>query len=246
MPDTIPAYVSVLFEITTALTLWFFYKATSKSTLSIVIIFGWLILQAIISLTGFYTVTTSIPPRFLLLALPPVLFIVGLFVTSKGKRYIDTLDAKWLTYLHVVRVPVEIVLFWLFVYKRVPQLMTFEGRNYDILSGITAFVVGYLGYTKQKLSNTFLLFWNFICLGLLFNIVINAVLSAPSPFQKFGFDQPNVAILYFPFVWLPCCIVPLVLFSHLASIRQLLANRKQRASKDFFATKELTAKSKAS
>jgi hypothetical protein len=237
MIETIPAYINVVFELTTALTLWFFYKATNKSTLSIVIILACLVLQAVISLTGFYTVTNTVPPRFLLLALPPVLFIIGLFISSKGRKYIDTLNVKWLTYLHMVRVPVEVVLFWLFIYKRVPQLMTFEGRNYDILSGFTAFIVGYYGYTKQRLSNTILLIWNFVCLALLFNIVINAVLSAPSPFQKFAFDQPNVAILYFPVVWLPCCIVPLVLFAHLVSIRQLIISNKQAASKKLFATK---------
>jgi hypothetical protein len=237
MIETIPAYINVVFELTTALTLWFFYQATNKSTLSIVIILGWLILQAVISLTGFYTVTNTVPPRFLLLALPPVLFIIGLFISSKGRKYIDTLNVKWLTYLHIVRVPVEVVLFWLFIYKRVPQLMTFEGRNYDILSGLTAFIIGYFGYTKQRLGNTILLIWNFVCLALLFNIVINAVLSAPSPFQKFAFDQPNVAILYFPVVWLPCCIVPLVLFAHLVSIRQLIISNKQAPSKKLFATK---------
>jgi hypothetical protein len=237
MIEAIPAYINMVFELTTALTLWFFYQATNKSTLSIVIILGWLILQAVISLTGFYTVTNTVPPRFLLLALPPVLFIIGLFISSKGRKYIDTLNVKWLTYLHIVRVPVEVVLFWLFIYKRVPQLMTFEGRNYDILSGLTAFIIGYFGYTKQRLGNTILLIWNFVCLALLFNIVINAVLSAPSPFQKFAFDQPNVAILYFPVVWLPCCIVPLVLFAHLVSIRQLIISNKQAPSKKLFATK---------
>jgi hypothetical protein len=237
MIETIPAYINVLFELTTALTLWFFYKATNKSTFSIVIILAWLVLQAVIALTGFYTITNTIPPRFLLLALPPVLFIIGLFATTKGRKYIDSLDVKWLTYVHVVRVPVEIVLFWLFIYKRVPQLMTFDGRNYDILAGLTAFIIGYFGYTKQRLSNTILLIWNFICLALLFNIVINAVLSAPSPFQKFAFDQPNVAILYFPIVWLPCCIVPVVLFAHLVSIRQLLISNKQASSKKLFAAK---------
>ena len=67
-----------------------------------------------------------------------------------------------------------------------------------------------------------ILIWNFICFGLLINIVVNAILSAPFPFQKFAFDHPNIAILYFPFVWLPCCIVPIVLLSHLAAIRQII------------------------
>ena len=100
--------------------------------------------------------------------------------------------------------------------------MTFEGRNFDILAGITAPLVLYYGFVKRKLGNTFMLLWNVICLLLLLNIVVNAILSAPFPFQQFAFDQPNVAVMYYPFVWLPCFIVPVVLFSHLVLIRRLL------------------------
>lgn len=71
----------------------------------------------------------------------------------------------------------------------------------------------------------FLLAWNFIGIGLLANIVINAVLSVPSPFQKFAFNQPNIAVLYFPFNWLPGVVVPLVLLSHLVVIRQLFTKK---------------------
>jgi len=99
--------------------------------------------------------------------------------------------------------------------------MTFEGRNFDILSGLTAPFIYYFGFVKKSLNKKIILVWNFICLALLINIVATAILSAPFTFQKLAFDQPNVAVLYFPFVWLPCCIVPLVFFSHVASIRQL-------------------------
>jgi hypothetical protein len=157
--------------------------------------------------------------------LPPVIFIAILFLTSAGRRYIDGLNPAVLTILHVVRIPVELVLFWLFLNKTVPRLMTFEGRNFDILSGLTAPVIYYFGFAYRRIGRKIILFWNFICLGLLINIVVNAVLSAPFPFQKFGFSQPNIAILYFPYVWLPCVIVPLVLLSHLVVIRQLWGSK---------------------
>jgi len=105
--------------------------------------------------------------------------------------------------------------------------MTFEGQNFDILSGLTAPIIFYVGFIKKRIGRKAMLVWNFLCLGLLINIVVIAVLSAPFPFQKLAFDQPNIAVLYFPFVWLPCCIVPLVLFSHVATIRQLLRGENQ-------------------
>ena len=74
---------------------------------------------------------------------------------------------------------------------------------------------------KIRLSRTFLLAWNFITLGLLVFIIINAVLSSPTPLHQFAFEQPNIALLHFPYILLPAFIVPLVLFGHFASIRRL-------------------------
>ncbi len=222
--DNLPLFISLIFGLTTILCSVFFYKATGYSKTTLLILVSWLALQAGIGLSGFYTVTDSIPPRFLLLVLPPIILIVGFFTTVKGRKFIDNLDTKTLTLLHIIRVPVELVLFWLFVCKAVPELMTFEGRNFDIVSGLTAPIIFFFGFIRKKLSPAIILTWNFICLGLLINIVVIAVLSAPFPFQKFAFDQPNIAILYFPFNWLPCCVVPLVLLSHLAVSRQLLNN----------------------
>lgn len=220
--ENLPSYISIVFELTTLLTIFFFYEASNKSKATLIVLLAWIMLQALISNTGFYTRTDTLPPRFLLLVFPPLLTIVLLFTFLKGRIFINHLDVKLLTLLHVVRVPVELVLYWLFIYKQVPGLMTFEGRNFDILAGLSAPLIYYFGYVKQKISQKVILLWNIFCLGMLLNIVVNAVLSTPAPFQQFAFDQPNVAILYFPFVWLPGCIVPLVLFSHLVVIKKIL------------------------
>jgi hypothetical protein len=221
----LPFSISFIFVLTVFLTVLIFYIATKKSKTTLIILSSWLLLQAIISLTGFYTVTNNVPPRSTLLIFPPIIFVIILFLTPKGKKYIDSLNIKTLTILHTIRLPVEIVLFWLFIQKAIPQIMTFEGRNFDVISGITAPVIFYIGFYKIKTGRISILFWNFFCLGLLINIVIIAVLSAPFSFQKFAFDQPNIAMQYFPYVWLPCFLVPIVLFSHLASIRQLLKKK---------------------
>ena len=229
MIEHLPSYISIAFGLTTLLSLLMFYLAVRKSpagdataTWILVILTAWLILQAAITLGGFYsTDTRSLPPRFMFLVIPPLLTILLLFLTRKGKVFIDGLPQSTMTFLHIVRIPVELVLYWLFLNKAVPELMTFTGRNFDILAGITAPFVAYYGLKQQQLGRKTLLTWNLIALGLLFNIVIHAVLSAPFALQRLAFDQPNIAVLYFPFSWLPGFIVPLVLFSHLVSIRQL-------------------------
>jgi hypothetical protein len=226
--ENLPSYIGVVFALTTFLTVWLFYRATNHSKTTLIVLLAWLALQTIVSLSGFYTVTNVLPPRFILLPMPAILFIIVLFNTSKGRQFIDSLDLKAMTILHTIRIPVEFVLLWLFFNKVAPQIMTFEGRNFDILSGISTPLIYYFGFIKKQLSRKFILVWNIICLGLLVNIVATAALSLPFPFQQFGFDQPNVALLYFPFVWLPCCVVPLVLLSHLASIRQLLKKQTNK------------------
>jgi hypothetical protein len=80
-------------------------------------------------------------------------------------------------------------------------------------------------YSNNNGHGKLFLWWNILCLGFLLNIVISAILSAPYPFQQLAFDQPNIGVLYFPFVWLPGCIVPLVFLSHVVAIRRVIQKK---------------------
>src|SRR5688572_2286305 len=122
MPVNIPIFISIFFILTTLLTFYLFTRSTKgKNNISIVLVI-WLVMQAIVSANGFYLITDNIPPRFVLLVWPPLLFIIALFILAPGKQFLDTFDPEKLTWIHIVRVPVELVLYWLFVYKQVPQL----------------------------------------------------------------------------------------------------------------------------
>lgn len=217
----LPVYISAIFVATTLLTVWLFYLAAGKSRLALLIPFGWLAFQGAVGSTGFYNVTDTLPPRFILLVTPALLFLIALFAVPAGRLFLDQLNLAQLTLVHVVRIPVEIVLYLLFVNNAVPELMTFEGRNFDILAGLTAPFVWYFGFRKAKLTKGFMTAWNIACFILLLNIVFHGILSVQSPFQQFGFEQPNRALMYFPFVWLPCFVVPVVLLSHLTVLRAL-------------------------
>lgn len=234
MIENLPPHISVIFILTVAATLLLFFislknstseKVKSKSMMIVLSLIGCMILQSIISFTGFYTDTHSLPPKFIFVIAPPFLLIAILFATKAGRKFIDSLPLKNITYTNAVRVPVELVLYALFVCNTIPQLMTFEGRNFDILAGITSPIIAYFGFSKNSIERKWILLWNFISLGLLLNIVINAILAAPFPFQQFAFDQPNIAVLYFPFVLLPAFVVPVILFGHLVSIRQLIMQK---------------------
>ena len=217
-----PLYLSIIFSITVILTLFFLGSTFKNARIPITILLIWLIIQSLIASTGFYTVTDTLPPRMMALLAPPMLCIAILFISAKGRKFIDTLNTEWLNWLHTVRVPVEICLLLLFNAGLVPKLMTFEGINFDIISGLSAPLVVYYGYRRKTWSRNILLTWNIICLALLFNIAYHGILSVPTPFQRFGFEQPNIGLTYFPYILLPGFIVPAVLFAHLVSIRQLI------------------------
>ena len=153
---SIPPYVAILFILTTLLALVFIYRAANRSKTVLVVSLAWLLLQGIISMRGFYENTTTTPPRFVFLVPPALLLILVLFVTKKGRQFIDALKIKTLTWLHVVRIPVEIILYLLFVNKTIPQLMTFEGRNFDILAGISAPIIALIAFSGERIKKRLL------------------------------------------------------------------------------------------
>lgn len=233
MLPNLPFYIVITFGLIVLTTLLLFYRAIAhastdatrkKATLVLLGLVSWLVLQAVLTFNGVYrSAPAAGPPPILLFGiLPVVLTLVAVFATPGGRRFADSLPLANLTWLNTIRVVVELVLYWLFLHKAVPELMTFEGRNFDILSGITAPFVAYFGFIKGRLSRQLILLWNVVCLGLLLTIIVIAFLSAPTPLQQFAFDQPNLAIGNFPFSWLPTFVVPVVLFGHLVSLRQLV------------------------
>jgi len=99
----------------------------------------------------------------------------------------------------------------------IPEIMTFEGRNFDIIIGISAPIVGLLHIFKI-VGSRIMLVWNI--LGLIFVLIImtTGILAAELPFQQLAFDQPNRGLGYYPFVLLPGLIVPIVIWMHITDI----------------------------
>ena len=228
MIEQVPAYISIVFLITSFLTFGIFAYAIKRvgfdsfwAKLLLFLIPFWMLFQAILALGGFYMNTGTVPPRMPIFAvLPTILLMIVCFIW--GRDFIDKLPLKVLTAIHAIRIAVELCLSWLYSYGAIPQQMTFHGWNFDIVSGILA-ILGTLIAFRGRVANTKLLLgFNIVGLLLLANIVSIAILALPSPIQKIAFDQPNRAVLYFPYIWLPAMIVPIVLFCHLASLYKLL------------------------
>jgi hypothetical protein len=216
----LPLPIVLFFLLTVLATLIAFGNAVRWSRAALAVCVVWIVIQSVVALSGFYLATHTLPPHLAMAIVPPLVVIAGLFVTAAGRRFIDGMELKWCVLLHTVRILVEANLYWLFLYKQMPALMTFEAGNLDILVGISAPVIWWL-YRNGRVGRTGLLVWNGLSLVSALNAVARALLSAPFSFQRFGFDQPTVAILHFPFVLLPAFIVPVAILCHLAAFRKL-------------------------
>lgn len=226
--DAVPEHVGLVFIITALVTLAFIIfgiysvELKVKYSRSFIVLIGillWLLSLALIAKSGFLSDFESFPPRFLLVILPANFVIIILLILKKTRAFLLQIPITTLTYLHIIRVPIEIVLWWLSLSGIISDFLTFEGINHDIISGITApFVAIFLVNRNRRIGA---IIWNVIALCLLVNIVGHAILSTPYPFQQFSLDLPLTAVFYFPYIWLPGFIVPAVLFAHLVSLAQL-------------------------
>ncbi len=229
--ENVPAYVSIVFIVTTFATIAILLQAVKfvgldklPSKILLFVLPLWIVFQTILSIGGFYQETSSTPPRIVLFGvLPAVLLIVAYLAFFR--EFVERLPLKILTTTHIVRIPIEITLFWLFVAGMVPRIMTFEGANFDIASGVLAIIVLIIAFRGEKVSRPLIIAFNIIGLILLGVIVTIAALSVQSPMQQMSFDQPNRAVLFFPYVFLPTIIVPIVLASHLFALYKSLRGK---------------------
>ena len=226
MLSEVPFFISGAYILLTLMFLYFFWRMLHKdlgnkiANRTIIALLAWSTLVCVLAANGVYEDFQAKPPRFVFVVLPILGAII--YILFKYTKVVKQLDILRLTYLHMIRVPVEIFIFIWFTYGIVPQEMTFEGRNFDILSGLTAPIVAYFiakhGVKKHvKMAYA----WNILALLLVLNIVVTAVLSLPSNFQVFGLEQPNIAVINAPFVLLPAVIVPIVIFCQIVSMIKL-------------------------
>lgn len=208
--------LSTSFLFITILCMLLFYAATGKNNKVLLICTGWLFITGLLAWSGFLANTGTFPPRFLIVLSGSIVLCVYLYSITKRSKP----NTSYLLAIHGLRLPVEFVLYGLYLQQQVPVLMTFKGWNFDILTGISALLMlAYVLISKRTLPRGFMLTWNIAGIVLLIIIVGIAILSSPLPIQQLAFNQPNTAVFKFPFVFLPGLVVPLVFASHFLLLR---------------------------
>lgn len=185
----------------------------------------WIIFLSIWSLWGVMSDFSIFPFNFLPVIVIPLITILILTFSGKFNQVLRQIDFGDIIKLQSFRFFVELLLWLLFIGHLLPRNMTFEGRNFDVLTGVTAPLIVFL-MSRKKISRRGLVFWNIAGLGLLINIVTIAILSTPSPIRVFMEEPANTVVMYFPVCLLPGMLVPLAYGLHFFSLRQIAIERR--------------------
>jgi len=184
----------------------------------------WLAVTGIFGYTAKLHDFSQTPPQIVVLI---VLSFVGVYFGSyfaAARKLIESPGLAWLIGLQVFRVAVELFLDLGYRAGFVPVQMTLEGRNWDVLTGLTALPMAWL-VAKQKAPRWLIYVWNTMGLALLLNVMTIAALSMPTPLRHFQNEPANTFVAYFPYVWLPTFLVQVAWMSHLLIFRAAKAQK---------------------
>lgn len=203
--------------------------AAAKKTLAltIAVLASWIVLTSILAAKGVYADFSTLPPKFLLNLLLPLVLVILVMRSNGFKRLLPHVPPHWITYTQAFRIPVEIFLWLLFLDNVTPVQMTYEGLNMDVFSGILAIPAGWYVATRRKGWRNVMLAFNIVGLLLLLNILTVALLSAPLPIRVFMNEPANTFITQLPWVYLPALLVALAYTLHLFSFQWLWLTRKR-------------------
>lgn len=194
-------------------------RARVLRILALILIVG-LVIPGILARVGLLDRWEPLPPPAMLMVAAVTLGTIALALGSFGARLAGGLPLAALVGYQAFRAPLEWVLHRLSVEGVIPVEMTYAGRNFDVITGVTALALA-LYLIKGRRARLLVLVWNVIGLILLANIVTVAVLSTPVPFRAFTNGPPNLLPGVFPWVWLPTFLVQAALFGHLVVFRAL-------------------------
>ena len=183
--------------------------------------FGWMAITWTAARSGILREWERRPPPFAFLVVGIVGLAAVIAFSGVGQRLARFVPLWALVAVQAFRLPLELAMHAMAEGGVMPGIMSYSGRNFDIVTGASAIVVALLtaaGLTGRRL----VMLWNVAGFLLLANVVIVAILATPA-IHYFGDQQLNVWVTYPPFVWLPAVLVLAALAGHLVIFRALSA-----------------------
>jgi hypothetical protein len=186
---------------------------------------AWIAVTMGLATAGVFRRWDRVPPPFMGVFVAVLALGVLLARSAVGDRLARGLPLAALVGLQSFRFPLEVVMHAAAERGIMPVQMSYSGRNFDIVTGITAVLVAaWLRFGRPPLAVVWA--WNVMGLLLLANIVGVAVLSTPM-FARFGStpDRLNTFVADPPYVLLPTVLVLTAWAGHLIVFRSLSLRR---------------------
>ncbi len=200
-------------------------QAATRLLTSVAVVVVAVVVPAILAQRGALDRYNPLPAPALVMVGLISLGTLALTLSPIGRSIATNVGLAWLVGFQAFRIPVEWWLHRAYVTGLVPVEMTFGGRNFDIVSGVTGLLLG-MWVAFGRPPRGVLMAWNLLGLALLANIVSIAVLAVPTPFQVFVNGPPNLLPSTFPYVWLPTLLVQAALAGHILVFRKLATTRR--------------------
>jgi hypothetical protein len=186
----------------------------------------WLAAQAAAARSGWLGRFELRPPPIVIWFASMLVMTLALAWSSFGRRFADKLPFVALIGFQAFRLPLELVMHRAAAAGIMPNVMSYTGYNFDIVSGATALPLALYAW-RRPLPRPLIMLWNVT--GQILLIVIAVVAFAATPvFRAFGDDQVNTWVTQFPYVWI-AVMVAAALFGHVVTMRKLLAERRASA-----------------
>ena len=185
----------------------------------IVVTVVWLAATWVAAASGTLSRFDATPPPFA--AFLSTVVVLGPLIAFSpiGTGLVRSTSLAALVAVQAFRFPLELVMHRAYEEGVMPGQMSYSGFNFDILTGITAAVLG-VALWRWRVPGWIVRIWNLGGLILLVNVVTIAVLSTPL-FRKFGEAGLMTFVAYPPFVWLPAVLVLAAWAGHLIVFRKL-------------------------
>jgi hypothetical protein len=177
----------------------------------------WLCVTAAVAKSGLVDFG-SVPPRPMIFVVATTAATTALALSPIGREWARHAGLASLVLFQVFRIAVEVFLWWGHRDEFVPVQMTWEGWNFDVLTGLSAPLVAWLLHSG-RISRTVALVWNILGLALLLNVVTIALLSMPTPLRMFLNEPSNTFVTQVPYIWLPTVLVQAAWLGHLLVFR---------------------------
>jgi hypothetical protein len=185
-----------------------------------IVLFGWLGLALFLGWQGLFRSAVNQPVPYIALAIGIPILVGALFIraSKQVREIIEAVPQSQLVALQFYRV-LGVTFLALYAIGQLPGIFALPAGLGDVTVGLVALIVG--ARAERSENDQLVTLWNWLGISDLVIAVATGFLSAPSRFQIFSLDAPNVLIGSFPLVMIPIFAVPLSIMLHLASLSKI-------------------------